>query len=325
MGDPRGIGPEVLLKALQRTELPQDVGLVVIGDEAVLRAEAGRMGLAMELEVAEDPGAGRASRVLLQVGEFPASRLEPRQPDAAAGQAALDYVEQAVRLALAGRVNGLVTGPISKEAIAEAGSPFTGHTEMLADLTGSGRSVMLMVAGELRVALVTTHIALRDVPGAIVPANVVATAAVLADGLRRYFGLAEPRLALCGLNPHCGDGGLFGDEEARLLAPAVERARREGVALEGPKPSDTLFLEAARGEYDAVLALYHDQGMIPVKLSGLGRVVNVTLGLPFVRTSVGHGTAFDIAGRGLADEGSLVEAVRLAASMVRAARSEGDA
>ena len=321
MGDPRGIGPEIVLKALRNAALP-DARLLVLGDGGVLRATGDLLGLPMHLSTGAVPAANAEEARLVQVGEFPVAELEPGRPDARSGRASLDYVEEAVRMALDGRVDAIVTGPINKEAIGAAGSPFAGHTEMLAALTGARRPVMLLVSDELRVALVTTHLALRDVPEALRGKDIAAVAEALSDGLTRFFDIGAPRLAVCGLNPHCGDGGRFGDEEARIVAPAVQRAREAGVDLDGPKPADTVFVQARNGDYDAVLALYHDQGMIPVKLDGLAHVVNVTLGLPFVRTSVGHGTAYDIAGSGRADESSLVQAIGLAARMVRAARRE---
>jgi len=317
MGDPRGIGPEIVVKALHSPELPVGAAIVVVGALQVLRAEAQRLGQPFDLPLAErgEPLAGQAA--VLDLANFPTEMLEPRKPEAVNGRASLDYVETAADMALAGEADAVVTCPINKAAISAAGSPFAGHTEMLAHLTGAGRAVMLLVAGRLRVALATTHIALREVPDKLNAADIACTITVLAEGLRRFFGVARPRIAVCGLNPHCGDGGRFGDEEARIVAPALEDARQAGVHACGPMPADTVFAQAADGRYDGVVALYHDQGMIPVKLAGLGRVVNITLGLPIIRTSVGHGTAYDIAGRGRADEASLVEAIRLAARMAR--------
>jgi len=322
MGDPRGIGPEIIVKALHRDDLPEDARLLVVGSQAVLTAAADPMDAPLALPVTSRPAEQHEWPALLDLGNFPVDRLDPRAPDGLSGRASLDYIEKAVALALRDEVDGVVTAPISKEAIAAAGSPFPGHTEMIAHLTGAPTPVMMLVSGRLRVALVTTHVALRDVAGLLRAEAVVGVARVLDDGLRRFFGIARPRLAVCGLNPHCGDGGRFGDEEARVLAPAVAAARDARVDLVGPEPADSAFLKAAGGDYDAVLALYHDQGMIPVKMGGLASVVNVTLGLPIVRTSVGHGTAFDIAGTGRAEEGSLVEAVRVAAHMARASRRD---
>jgi 4-hydroxythreonine-4-phosphate dehydrogenase len=191
---------------------------------------------------------------------------------------------------------------------------------MLAELGGGGTPIMLMACPGLRVALVTTHMALSDVPERVTSQKILQTGLILHEALRQYFATPEPRIAICGLNPHCGDGGRFGDEEARIIARALSELARRGAVLDGPHPADTVFSRATGGQYDAVIAMYHDQGLIPVKMAGLDRVVNVTLGLPFIRTSVGHGTAFDIAGRGIASEGSFLEAVRVAGSMVRSAR-----
>ncbi|NLW51540.1 MAG: 4-hydroxythreonine-4-phosphate dehydrogenase PdxA [Candidatus Brocadiaceae bacterium] len=319
MGDPRGIGPEVIVKALARTDVR--TRMLVVGSGAVLAAVADRLGLHPALHAFGDAPGAQLWPALLDVPGFPPDRIEPRRPDALGGRASIDYIEKAVALALAGRADAVVTAPINKEAIAAAGARCPGHTEMLAALTGAATPVMMLVNGPLRVALATTHVALRDVPGLVSVPGLLGVARVLNEGLRRFFGTPHPRIALCGLNPHCGDGGRFGDEEARLLAPAVAAAGREGIGLTGPEPADTVFVKAAAGAYDAVLALYHDQGMIPVKLAGLGAVVNVTLGLPIVRTSVGHGTAYDIAGTGRAEEDSLVAALRLGAQMARTARA----
>jgi 4-hydroxythreonine-4-phosphate dehydrogenase len=318
MGDPRGVGPEIVVKALHAPSLPADVRLLIVGSRAVLDHAAAALGRNLALP-AGDAGWTGGGNAVLDLDNLPATKLEPRMPDAASGRASVEYIEQAVQLIRKGKAEGLVTGPISKEAIGAAGSPFPGHTEMLAALSGGARPVMVLARPGLRVALVTTHVALRDVPAGLRTDEIVEAACVLADGLKRLFAVPAPRIAVCGLNPHCGDGGRFGDEEQRIVAPAVEQARERGVDLQGPRPADTVFAQAMRGDYDAVLALYHDQGMIPVKLAGLSEVVDVTLGLPFVRTGVGHGTAYDIAGSGQADERSLVAAIRLAVQMVRAA------
>jgi len=318
MGDPRGIGPEVILKVLSGHDLASDASIVVVGAREVLEHEAHALGLDVDLPTGGSPASGAFS--LLDMGNFPAERLTPRRPDASAGRASVEYIEHAVRMALDGNVDAVVTAPINKEAIAAAGSPFAGHTEMLAHLTGASRPVMLMVSEGLRVALVTTHMALRDVPNAVTGRKIMATTQIVADGMRRFFAVERPRIAVCGLNPHASDGGRFGDEEQRIIAPAVAKLQRTGLDVVGPVPSDTAFLKARQDAYDAVVALYHDQALIPVKMPGLGSVVNVTLGLRIIRTSVGHGTAYDIAGRGQADEASLVAAIRLAGRMANAAR-----
>jgi 4-hydroxythreonine-4-phosphate dehydrogenase len=223
----------------------------------------------------------------------------------------VDALKAAVRDALAGRVDAIATAPLSKTSLRMGGFPWPGHTELLAEAAGTADVAMMFVGGGLRVALLTIHRALASVPGALRPEEVRRILRLVDRELPR-FGAGRRRIGLCGLNPHAGEGGLFGHEERSVLAPAVEAARREGVDVNGPFPADTLFVKAKRGDYDAVVACYHDQGLIPVKLAAFGRCVNVTLGLPFPRTSVDHGTAFDIAARGGADPGSLEAAIELA-------------
>jgi 4-hydroxythreonine-4-phosphate dehydrogenase len=233
---------------------------------------------------------------------------------AEAGRAAYDQIVAATRAALDGSVDAVATAPVSKEAFALAGLPWKGHTDLLGHLTGSPFVAMMFESPALRVILATVHVALREVPALLTPDLVGRTIDLAARELPA-FGLAAPRLALAGLNPHAGEHGLMGEEDQRVLAPAVEAARARGVDIAGPFPADTVFLRAHRGEFDAVIACYHDQGLIPVKLLAFGQAVNVTLGLPIVRTSVDHGTAFDIAGAGRADAGSMIEAVCLAARL----------
>jgi 4-hydroxythreonine-4-phosphate dehydrogenase len=284
LGDPRGIGPEVTAAARQTATAT----LVVVGPE----------------------GAGVTPD--LAVGRWSGGSIEE------AGRLAGAAIERAVALALAGEVDGIVTGPIDKSALARAGYPYPGHTEMLQALTGSPEVAMFMVAertrldGPLRVALATIHMALSQVPAAVSERLLVSQTVMVGDALRRSWGMEAPRLALCALNPHASDGGLFGDEEARIMAPAVEELRARGYDVSGPVPADTVFSRAIAGEFDAVIAPYHDVGMAAFKTVSFGAGVNVTLGLPFVRTSPDHGTALDIAGRGQADAGSMIEAVRLA-------------
>jgi 4-hydroxythreonine-4-phosphate dehydrogenase len=231
-----------------------------------------------------------------------------------AGRASYDAIVRAVGDARAGRVAAIATAPINKEAWSLAGLRWPGHTELLAELTGSPCVAMMFFSDALRVVLATVHVALAEVPALLTRTLVEATIELTARELPR-FGFPEPRLALAGLNPHAGEHGLFGREEARELVPAVAACRARGIRIDGPLPADTLFVRAVRGEFDAVIACYHDQGLIPVKLAAFGKAVNVTLGLPIIRTSVDHGTAFDIAGKGQADPGSLIEAVKLAAKL----------
>jgi 4-hydroxythreonine-4-phosphate dehydrogenase len=280
LGDPRGIGPEVVRAAL--VDAPARVELRVVGPSG------------LDVVPHEDVGEWRRG------GDA-----------AAAGHLAGLAIERAAHLALAGSVDGIVTAPVDKAALAAGGYDVPGHTEMLASLTGSDVAMML-ASDTLRVVLVTTHLPLRDVPGAVTAERIEQAARVTRAGLREWFGIENPRLALCALNPHAGDGGRFGDEDDRLLAPAAKSA-----GLAGPFPADTVFVRAMRGEFDAVLAPYHDVGMTAIKVASFGSAVNVTLGLPFPRTSPDHGTALDIAGMGVADASSMKIAVRLCADIAR--------
>lgn len=237
-------------------------------------------------------------------------------PTADGGRASVQYVKQAVALVRSGAAGAVVTAPLSKTAMRLAGVRYPGHTELLADLCGfePGEVAMMFVSADLKVALLSTHLPLREAIAALEPGAIETRLRLLQTEHRRWFE-TDPRIALCALNPHAGEGGLFGDEESRILTPAIEAARAAGVEAHGPFPADTLFVRAAKGEFDIVLALYHDQATIPIKARSFGSAVNMTLGLPFVRTSVDHGTAYDIAGRGLAEHGSLVEAILLAARL----------
>ncbi len=291
LGDPRGIGPELVAGAIDPPVWCELVGGDDIAPFVIGADSAG-------CEVSES------------VGQWTVTGDEATDR-ALAGALAGRAIERAVALAMQSRVAGIVTAPIDKRALADGGYDWPGHTEMLASLTGC-ETTMMLASDRLRVVLVTTHLALRDVPDAVTAQLIIDTAERTRVGLQQVFQIAEPRLALCALNPHAGDGGRFGDEDERVLAPA---ARRAGIA--GPLPADTVFVRALRGEFDAVLAPVHDVGMTAIKVASFGQGVNITLGLPFPRTSPDHGTAIDIAGRGLADHGSFREAVRLAAQMVR--------
>ena len=250
------------------------------------------------------------------------AETEPGQPDSKAAEGVVAAIERAARECLAGRLDAMVTAPISKEILARGGFSFPGHTEILAKISGA-RPVMLLVGGELRVALATVHCPLAEVPGRLQTADLVQTLRILASELSTRFLLSAPRLAVCGLNPHAGEGGRFGDEEGRIIVPAIELACAEGIDARGPFSADSLFHRAVQGEFDAILAMYHDQGLAPLKLHAFGRAVNITLGLPLIRTSVDHGTAFDIAGSGRADPGSMIEAIRLAIQLADNARGGG--
>ena len=288
-GEPAGVGPE-LCDALADSRLASDV--VIIGDKSLQKSD---------LRVINMP--------------FPAPVISGK-PDSANAQTLLDGLERAVRGCLAGEFSGLVTAPLAKSVIADAGIPFTGHTEFLAELTGTPLPVMMLVAGDLRVALASTHLPLRDVPDYITQERLTAVIEILHHDLQTKFGIDDPDIVVCGLNPHAGEGGHLGHEEESVIAPVIEKLVGRGMRLRGPLPADTAVTPAA-GRRDAILAMYHDQGLPVLKYAGFGHAVNVTLGLPIVRTSVDHGTAFDIAGTGKADPGSLLAAVELAAFLTR--------
>ena len=298
LGDPRGIGPEIV---------------------AAVRADPGCSALA-QLTIVGPAGTVAPPDVAVGVWTQGGSA-------ALAGQLAGRAIERAVEFAVSGEVDGIVTAPIDKAALFAGGYDYPGHTEMLAALTGCPVAMMLAApaapdrtTSPLRVVLATTHLPLRDVPDAVTPAAITAAADVTRRGLIEWFGVDEPRIALCALNPHAGDGGRFGMEDDTILAPAARAAR-----LAGPYPADTVFVRALRGEFDAVIAPYHDVGMTAIKVAGFGRAVNVTLGLPFPRTSPDHGTALDIAGRGLADASSMKESVRVCAAIVERLRDRAEA
>jgi 4-hydroxythreonine-4-phosphate dehydrogenase len=297
LGDPRGIGPEITAQAL--ANFP-DAEVTVLGaaDQVARIPAHHRVALGPWREGA---GAGAGTPAEL--------RARAMRAGAIAGRG----IQAAVRLALEGSVDAVVTAPVEKHALHLAGHPWPGHTEWLAHLAGDVPVAMMLAGPSLRVVLVTTHVALRDVPALLTTARVVEAGRLTESGLRRWFGIAVPRLAVCALNPHAGEQGLFGDEEARVLRPAAE-----ALGAAGPLPADTVFVRAMRGEFDAVLAPYHDVGMTAIKVAAFGQGVNITLGLPFLRTSPDHGTALDIAGTGTADSSSMLEALRLAAGAARA-------
>lgn len=318
IGDPSGIGPEIVLKAVADEEV-RDICLPVIAGDAVdLNRQARELGLASSFPTRHESDLDLASfdgPVILDTNCV----NEPvmwGSLSAASGRAAIAAIEACVRLCLAGKLDAMATAPINKESLKLAGSPFPGHTEMLTALCGAPESLMCFFAGNLRVFLLTVHCSLSDAIKAITKAR-VASAIELADRELRKLGIARPRIAVAGLNPHAGEHGLFGSEEASEIEPAIKECREKGIDVTGPFPADTLFLRGFKGEFDAAAACYHDQGLVAVKCLAFGRAVNVTLGLPIIRTSVDHGTAFDIAGRGVADHGSLVEAIKVAVGLVR--------
>jgi len=309
LGDAAGIGPELVVKL---------AACGLHGDAGVLRRAARSLNIALDVQEISGPAAfdTLAPGVLPVIAcsaPLPAD-LAIGQLDARAGRAAYDYVCAATDDALAGRLRALVTAPLNKTAMQAAGFSYPGHTEILAERSATRDYAMMLVNDELRILLVTIHMPLSDVPAAITP-DAELRAIRLAREACLQLGIAAPRVAVAGLNPHAGEDGQFGHEDLAYIAPAITQARAQGIDASGPWPGDTVFMRARRGDFDIVVAQYHDQGLIPIKYLGLDQGVNVTVGLPFVRTSVDHGTAFDIAGRGLADPGSLRAAVRLAVMM----------
>ena len=315
-GEPAGIGPELCL-ALALEELPCE--LVCLADRALLSERATRLNLAVTLRpYTQRPGAAAAAH---RGGSLSVEHLSlacpsvPGRPDTANVPYVLALAERAVAGALSGEFDAIVTAPVHKRVINDAGVRFSGHTEFLAQRTHSPRVVMMLTAGELRVALATTHLPLRAVSDAITADSLCESAAILARDLARWWAIPAPRIAVCGLNPHAGEGGYLGDEELRVIAPAIARMQASGIRAEGPLPADTVFVPRVLAGFDAVLAMYHDQGLPVVKHAGFERAVNVTLGLPIVRTSPDHGTALDLAGSGQADCRSLAAAVQLASRL----------
>lgn len=330
MGDPAGVGPEIILKACKKLEDRLNSGalrLLVIGSNTVLRETRAALGIDLDIpEVAEDDAEWPALAALQACPE--AEPIRPGVLSATGGHFAYKAIETAVRLAQAHRVLGLVTAPLNKEALNKAGHHFAGHTDMLAKLTGSSGSVMMLAHGNMRVSHVTTHVALADVPKKLTPERLRYVIEVT-DATLKGLGLERRRIAVAALNPHAGEGGLFGREDIDVSTPTIAAAVAAGYDVVGPVPGDTVFVKLRGGQFDAVVAMYHDQGHIPVKILGFhvdaatGRWqalsgVNITLGLPIIRTSVDHGTAFDIAGQGIADETSLIESIDYALKLASA-------
>jgi 4-hydroxythreonine-4-phosphate dehydrogenase len=323
MGDAAGVGPEIVVKALALEEVYALCRPLVVGDAGVLTQAREVLGLDVGLHPITDVKAACFEPGVIDVldlANIDLAGLEVGKVCAMAGKAAVEYVLKAGKLAMAGEVQGIATAPLNKEAMRLGGYDYLGHTEILADLTKTPRCTTMLISGSLRVVHVTRHIPLRQVAAAITRERVLETIQLTAEGLPQ-MGIERPRLGVAALNPHAGEGGLLGGEEIEVIAPAVEAARAMGIDARGPYPADSIFFRAIAGEFDAVVAMYHDQGHIPVKVHGFEKSVTVTLGLPIVRTSVDHGTAFDIAWQGLASPQSLIEAIKLAAEMARRAKA----
>jgi 4-hydroxythreonine-4-phosphate dehydrogenase len=318
-GDPAGVGPEIICKALADMSSRERAGILVVGSAPVLERAAGVVGAALDFREGRPGETGSAVAICdiaIDGMPIPFGRLDPR-----GGEAAFRYIEKSVELALAGEIGAIVTAPINKEALNAAGHHYDGHTGMLAHLTGSKSSFMLLASERLSAIHVSTHVSLRDAIGRASRERVLATIRAGHAHFRR-LGHEAPRIAVAGLNPHCGENGLFGTEDGEELAPAVQAARAEGIRVEGPIPADTVFHRAYAGEFDLVVAQYHDQGHIPMKLVAFETTVNVSLGLPIDRTSVDHGTAFGIAGTGTANHVNMHAALAYGARLANAPRSQ---
>ncbi|MDQ3524377.1 MAG: 4-hydroxythreonine-4-phosphate dehydrogenase PdxA [Chloroflexota bacterium] len=324
MGDPAGIGPEIVLKALAHADVYERSRPLVIGDRRTLERAGPWVGVAeMQFDEVERPGDGRYESgvvTILNRDGSPQNGYPVGQVTSDAGNAAVDYVFVACDMATSGDADAVVTAPLNKAAMHAAGYEYAGHTELLAERTNAERVSMLLVSPTLRVIHVSTHVALTEAIRRVTKRRVLEVIET-AQQVCHDLGIVEPRIAVAGLNPHASEGGLFGDEEAREIVPAIEAAREQGLDVSDPQPPDTVFVRAAKGEWDIVVAMYHDQGHIPMKLLAFDSGVNVSIGLPIIRTSVDHGTAFDIVGTGKASEESMLAAIDTAIQMVHARRA----
>jgi len=323
MGDPSGIGPEVIVKGLAEKTLYSLCRPFAIGDSNRMSEAASRFAPALSIRRIDRLSEARFQEGTLEVlepGQKPLPPLEYGKPHPEAARAALSAIQKAAEMALRGEIDGITTAPINKDAMKAIGFSFPGHTEFLADMAKTDRFAMMMVGGGLRITLTTIHLALREAITSLREGMILDAIRLTNQAMRQDFGIGTPRIAVAALNPHAGERGIFGDEEKQYVLPAVEAARREEIDALGPFPADTLFYQLKTGRFDAAVALFHDQALIPIKLLAFGNAINVTIGLPFIRTSVDHGTAYDIAGKGIADPGSLREALKMAAEMAEARR-----
>ncbi len=322
MGDPGSIGPEVVLRALTSPEIRSAANYIIIGHEKVLSRTANNLGMGTELQLSRIDNASLNANTdltdninVLDLDNISVHDTLMHKPLPESGRASVEYILKGLDLALSGGIDALVTAPISKEAIKLAGFDFAGHTELLKEKTSVENVVMFMVGKGLRVSFVTTHLAVNEISEFINRENVLSTIQITADGLKTFFGIDRPKIAVCGLNPHCGDGDRFGTEERDVIMPAIERAQKMGIDCHGPLSADTVFNKALNGEFDTVVVQFHDQGTIPIKMHAFDSGVNITLGIPVIRTSPTHGTAFDIAGKGIAKPGPMIEAIKTAVMM----------
>jgi 4-hydroxythreonine-4-phosphate dehydrogenase len=326
MGDAAGIGPEIVVRALAEPATRETCTPVVLGDARVLRRACDLTGarLALQVVAAADADVEAGAVACVDFADVDARGLRPGVVAAENGRAAVRYTREAARLALAGRVDAIVSAPLNKAAMHAAGLRYGGHTEILAEAAGVSRCAMVLLVDVLRIMLLTNHVSLRQACDLVTRERVVERLELADAGLRR-LGIERPRIAVAALNPHAGEEGLFGHEERDVVIPAIAAARERGIEVMGPFPADTVFLKAREGVFDLTLALHHDQGLLPAKLLGFGRLVTLLFGLPFIRTSVGHGTAYDIAWTGCADHRNMVEAIRVAAELAAGPREREEA
>jgi len=316
MGDPVGIGPEIIFKALSSPSIYKTCKPLVIGDLGVLELAKKSTSSTLKIKDVKIPVSGAYKYGLIDVlclSKLNKDKISWGKPSVQTGKAMIKYITAAIDIANSGDIGAIVTCPINKAAMQKAGSRFSGHTELFADRTKTKSFAMMLAGRRLRVVLVTIHIPLKNVSAELSKERILKTIQITWDALHNKFGFEKPRIAVAGLNPHAGEKRMFGDEEEKIISPAIDSARKKGFHVSGPFPPDTVFYHAANGRYDAVVCMYHDQGLIPFKLLHFTDGVNTTLGLPIIRTSVDHGTAYDIAGTGKADPGSLVAAINMAA------------
>ena len=322
MGDPTGIGPEIVIKALLDRSIREKVFPVVFGDKGVLARVAQDIGITdvrfreiASIDSVRNAEIGKREILVKSISNLKMTKLRYGRPDRNCGRAMVNYVKEAVDAAMVGYIDAIVTAPINKEAINEAGFRYGGHTDMIADFTGTKEFTMMFISKHFKVSLVTIHVPLKDVSMRITPQRIYKVGLLTWKTLRQYFGLKNPKIGVCGLNPHAGEGGIFGDEEKDLIYPGIVSMRSKGIDAEGPLSPDSAFWRAYNKEFDAIIAMYHDQGLIPVKLIDFDNAVNVTIGIPIIRTSPGHGTAYNIAGQGKANPEPMKAAIELAYQM----------
>ncbi|MFQ5454758.1 MAG: 4-hydroxythreonine-4-phosphate dehydrogenase PdxA [Nitrospirota bacterium] len=320
MGDPAGIGPEIIIKTFLDKKIYNICRPLVIGDAMVLDKLIQINNQSLKINRINDLRTGGENKDIIDLIDMDNIKLndvESGRPASICGHAVVGYIKKGVELALKKEIDGIVTAPINKEIMNAAGFHYPGHTELLAALSHTKDFRMMMVGGLLRIMLVTTHVSMRELSPLIKKDKILTTIRLAYIAAKNYFGIIEPTIAVSGFNPHAGEHGIFGMEEEEEILPAIIQAREEGINVTDPLPPDTLFYKALQGDYDIVVSMYHDQGLIPLKMVAFGRAVNVTVGIPFIRTSVDHGTAYDIAGKWLADPASLIEAVKMAAMLAK--------